>query len=62
MVGTNPVRLTNYTGVSGQRYTADPAWLRACDGATTVRDREHCQQCAHADDVSAGIGDPQPAP
>ena len=29
---TAPVLLTDYVGATGQRYTADPAWLRACNG------------------------------
>ncbi|MFK4761210.1 hypothetical protein ACI3KS_09790 [Microbacterium sp. ZW T5_45] len=30
--GTTPVLLTNYTGATGQTYTADPAWLTNCNG------------------------------
>jgi uncharacterized repeat protein (TIGR01451 family) len=31
-VGTTPVLLTDYTGVTGQEYTADNAWLTGCNG------------------------------
>jgi uncharacterized repeat protein (TIGR01451 family)/fimbrial isopeptide formation D2 family protein len=31
-VSTTPVLLTDYVGATGQRYTADPAWLTACNG------------------------------
>ncbi|MDN4614117.1 hypothetical protein P5G50_06590 [Leifsonia sp. F6_8S_P_1B] len=31
-VGNTPVGLTAYTGASGQKYTADPAWLTGCNG------------------------------
>ncbi|SDH65273.1 conserved repeat domain-containing protein/fimbrial isopeptide formation D2 domain-containing protein [Leifsonia sp. 98AMF] len=31
-VGNTPVALTAYTGVTGQKYTADPAWLTGCNG------------------------------
>ena len=30
--GNTPIELTNYTGASGEKYTADPAWLTACNG------------------------------
>ena len=30
--GTAPTPLTEYVGVSGQRYTADRAWLESCNG------------------------------
>ena len=30
--GTTPVLLTDYTGATGATYTADPAWLTACNG------------------------------
>ncbi len=29
---TGPTALTDYVGASGQRYTADPTWLTACNG------------------------------
>jgi uncharacterized repeat protein (TIGR01451 family) len=32
VTGTAPVGLAAYTGDGGQRYTADPAWLTACNG------------------------------
>ncbi|MGG7451729.1 DUF7507 domain-containing protein [Plantibacter auratus] len=31
--GTAPQGLAAYTGVGGQQYTADPAWLTACNGS-----------------------------
>jgi uncharacterized repeat protein (TIGR01451 family) len=31
-LGTAPVLINAYTGASGQRYTADPAWLTGCNG------------------------------
>ncbi len=31
-VGTTPVLLTNYTGATGQQYTADNGWLTGCNG------------------------------
>jgi uncharacterized repeat protein (TIGR01451 family) len=31
-VGTTPLSLTAYTGATGQRYTADAAWLTSCNG------------------------------
>lgn len=31
-VGNTPVALTAYTGATGQKYTADPAWLTGCNG------------------------------
>jgi uncharacterized repeat protein (TIGR01451 family) len=30
--GTTPVLLTNYTGATGQKYTADNGWLTGCNG------------------------------
>jgi uncharacterized repeat protein (TIGR01451 family) len=31
-VGTTPVLLTDYTGATGQEYTADAPWLTGCNG------------------------------
>lgn len=32
-LGPEPiVRLTDYTGANGEKYTADPAWLKSCNG------------------------------
>ncbi|WP_314147272.1 hypothetical protein [uncultured Leifsonia sp.] len=31
-VGNTPVGLAAYTGTTGQKYTADPAWLANCNG------------------------------
>ncbi|BAJ30373.1 MULTISPECIES: DUF11 domain-containing protein [Kitasatospora] len=30
--GSGPVRITSYTGTSGETYTADPVWLAYCNG------------------------------
>jgi hypothetical protein len=30
--GTLPIRLNTYTGASGMTYTADPPWLKNCNG------------------------------
>ncbi|MFB7943338.1 isopeptide-forming domain-containing fimbrial protein [Kitasatospora phosalacinea] len=30
--GSGPVRITSYTGASGETYTADPVWLAYCNG------------------------------
>ncbi len=31
-IGSTPVPLLSYTGVTGETYTADPAWLTNCNG------------------------------
>ncbi|RDV44893.1 hypothetical protein DOE76_09105 [Leifsonia sp. ku-ls] len=72
-VGTTPVGLTAYTGATGQKYTADNAWLINCNGqirsfntpATTlgncINDTEtaNLNQLAYA--LGAHSGSPAPA-
>ena len=69
---TDPVLLSDYVGVSGQEYTADPAWLTACNGqirsfntpyttlgnCATVGYTSQLGQLAYAIGVHAGDADP----
>ncbi|MGJ4846607.1 Ig-like domain-containing protein [Leifsonia sp. Le1] len=71
-VGNTPVALTAYTGASGQKYTADPAWLANCNGqvrnfntpSTTLgncqieNDSAHLNQLAYALGAHAGSATP----
>lgn len=71
-VGNTPVGLTAYTGASGQKYTADPAWLANCNGqirnyntpSTTLgncqieNDSANLNQLAYALGVHAGSATP----
>jgi uncharacterized repeat protein (TIGR01451 family) len=73
-VGATPVLLTSYTGATGQRYTAAPAWLTACNGAvlqfnspntalavsgcTTSLNYSRARQLAYALGVQAGSATP----
>ncbi|WP_020076712.1 DUF11 domain-containing protein [Cryocola sp. 340MFSha3.1] len=71
-VGNTPVGLTAYTGASGQKYTADAAWLSNCNGqvrnfntpSTTIgncqieSDAAHLNQLAYALGAHAGSATP----
>ncbi|WP_183342386.1 DUF11 domain-containing protein [Conexibacter arvalis] len=45
-VGTTPVLLTSYTSASGIGYTADPTWLRDCNGVVLSAAAPNGQQPA----------------
>ncbi len=70
--GTAPQLLTAYTGVGGQKYTADPSWLTACNGiivnfaipyttlgnCTAAGDSANLRQLAYALGVHGGAANP----
>ena len=72
VAGNTPVLLTSYTGISGQTYTADPAWLSNCNGSIVAYSMTalpancsagtsgmfHLRSLAYALGVLRGVPDP----
>ncbi|MBT1633280.1 beta strand repeat-containing protein [Curtobacterium flaccumfaciens] len=53
--GTTPIqRLTSYTGTSGQKYTANPAWLTLCNGWIASANQSTTAAAQVSDCTSAG--------
>ena len=63
-VGNAPVGLAAYTGASGQKYTADPAWLANCNGqvrsyntpSTTLGNCQIEGDAAHLNQLTYALG------